>query len=411
VTQAATERLVGLGAVSRLLVGRLVQARPAPVVALFVLVQWLATLAFALTVHHDGWVYGRGDDQAAYEVSRQLAHGHLLATSLGYGWSILLLPFAIVAGSNVVHALPAIVLVNVLLLMPVAMVATFGVALRLAGRLFGYWTLALWIALPFIGIAYTDAGYKQRYTQLALPDGLGLTPGPKFPELVALAVAAYFTLRAIQRSGRADAAIAGLLAGAAFGIDPTAALFLIGVGLALLASRRLQLIPPLILGVAPCVLALLFWRWQSTGHVSFHIDRLDWNRLGDNLSSVREHFWSMRVAEWVPFAGLVALARRSLTGALLVGGWFFAFVIVEGTRPSSNLESGALLHQLVPVIPAFVLLVAALPFLLPDTHRPAVPAPRPWGNPRVQAMLIAALVVVSAVLPVVLAAVARRVPS
>jgi len=113
----------------------------------------------------------------------------------------------------------------------------------------------------------------------------------------------------------------------------------------------------------------------------------------------------------VPFAGLVALARRSLTGALLVGGWFFAFVIVEGTRPSSNLESGALLHQLVPVIPAFVLLVAALPFLLPDTRRPAVPAPQRWGNPRVQAMLIAALVVVSAVLPVVLAAVTKRVPS
>jgi hypothetical protein len=227
---------------------------------------------------------------------------------------------------------------------------------------------------------------------------------------VALTAAAYFTLRALQGRLRWDAAFAGLLAGAAVAIRPSSALYLCAVALAVVACRRFALVPAFAAGLLPPLLALAFWRWQALGHVPISpgFGSLHWAQIGSNLGSVQEHFWSKRVLEWTLLAGTVALARRGLTALVLFGGWLWAFLLFEGSRPEGSLETGALLPMLIPAIPAFVLLVACLPLLLPGVpaRLPQATDAREWRRPRVRTALFVAGVLLFAVVPVVLAAVA-----
>ena len=168
--------------------------------------QWLAVAALALTVKHNGWLYYAGGDQLwHYTGAYLLAHGHLPATFVGYGWSILLLPVAAVAGPNLASALPAIVLFNTVVLLPVALLCVYAIAARIAGRIFGYFAAALWIALPYLGILFVEPGYHQKYTELTLPQVLGLASVPDFPAHGGLLVSAYFCLRALESRRLDDA--------------------------------------------------------------------------------------------------------------------------------------------------------------------------------------------------------------
>ena len=176
--------------------------RTAYVLGALVLAQWLAVLALALTVRHNGWLYYAGGDQLwHYSGAYLLAHGHLPPTFVGYGWSIILLPLAWLAGPNLVSALPGIVLANTLVLLPIALLCVYGIASRIAGRLFGYFAATVWIALPYLGILFVEPGYHQKYTELTLPQALGLSSVPDFPATVALLVAAYLCLRAALDAG------------------------------------------------------------------------------------------------------------------------------------------------------------------------------------------------------------------
>ena len=66
-----------------------------------VLVQWLAILAFALTVRHNGWLYYQGGDQLwSYTTAWLLGDGRIPFTAVGFGWPFVLLPVAAVAGPS-----------------------------------------------------------------------------------------------------------------------------------------------------------------------------------------------------------------------------------------------------------------------------------------------------------------------
>ena len=130
-----------------------VSLRPAYVLGGLLVVQWLAVLALALTVRHNGWLYYAGGDQLwHYSGAYLLAHGHLPPSIVGFGWSILLMPLALIAGPNLVSALPGIVLFNTVVLLPVALLCVYGIGARIAGRLFGYFAAALWIALSRLSV-------------------------------------------------------------------------------------------------------------------------------------------------------------------------------------------------------------------------------------------------------------------
>lgn len=413
-----------------------VESRPVPaVLGTLVAVEWSAVLALARTVRHNGWIYYQGGDQLwYYTLGWLLGRGELAQTLVGYGWSVMLAPISWLAGPNLVSALPAIVLLDVLVLLPLAMCALYGIAARIGGRLFGYWAVVLWIVVPFIGIRYTNAGYHQKYTELLLPQAFGLTAMADFPAMVAAAVSIYFCARVLfERSPRGwDAAAAGVAAGAAIAVKPSASIFLAGPALALLATRRPRLLASFAAGLAPALVTLTVWKERGLGQIpilgsasteasssslapplgaglSKYTGQLDWGRFTNNLDLIREHFWSVRVVEWLVVAGLVGLARRSPRAALLVGGSFAAIVVVKGSYSSASVEDGSVFRIMMPAFPMFVLLLAGLPLLLPHAPRrlsewrPAFPE-RP---PRMRRGLVLAAAVLTAVAPLAAFAAAR----
>jgi hypothetical protein len=421
----------GLDGLRRAL-GLLERARPLHVLSAFIAVEWLITLGVAVTVRHNGWLYYQGGDELWHYVTAWvLGQGHLPHTSVGYAWSILLLPFALIGGPNLVSVLPFIVLLNVLVLMPVALLATYGIGQRIGGRLFGYWAAALWILVPLIGIKYTDAGYHQRYTELLLPQSLGLTAMSDFPSMVASVVAAYFALRAVQEDMPWDGVFAGLFAGIALGIKPSNAPLLVGIGLALLAARRVRSIAYLAAGLAPGVLALALWKARGEGNLPLlrsgalgdHLVTAraapvlgalnlhqyvhpSWSFFTAELHDIEQHFWSVRVLEWLAIAGMVGLLRRSRPLGLLFGGWFFSMIAIKWTSPNhGTIADSDLLRQSIPTIPAALMLLAGVVLLFPGLpQRLPRTAPRPWGTHRARVGLAAALVTLFAIVPAAFAA-------
>ena len=81
--------------------------RAAYVLGVLIAVQWLAVLAFALTVRHNGWLFYSGGDQLwHYTDAYVLGHRLQPPSFVGYGWSMLLLPVTYFTGPNLVSALP-----------------------------------------------------------------------------------------------------------------------------------------------------------------------------------------------------------------------------------------------------------------------------------------------------------------
>jgi hypothetical protein len=372
---------------------RLLSVRTAYVLGALVLVQWVALLVFALTVRHNGWLYYAGGDQLwHYSGAYLLAHGHLPPTFVGYGWSILLLPFAAIAGPNIVSALPAIVLLNTLVLGPVALVCIYGIATRIAGRLFGYWAALLWIALPYLGIVFVEQGYHQKYTELTLPQLLGLSSVPDYPAIVALVVAAYFCLRALDSTAWYPAAAAGLATGYSLAMKPSNSIFLFAPALFFLVLRWRALLP-YVLGLAPAALTLALWKYRGLGALAaapaepmplaggvgglgrriYNPDLNSWDHLHQVLLALREHFWAARVLEWLPLGGLVALLLRSRRGFLLLAPWFVAYLLLKGTYNPASVDDASFWRIMMPAYPAFLLLAASTVLLVPGIR--ARPAP------------------------------------
>ena len=202
--------------------------QPWSVLAPLVLVQWAAVALFAVTVRHNGWLYYQGGDESAYWTTAwSLGSGHLPVTPIGWGWSTLLSPVAAVAGPGFLHALPAVVVLQGVLLLPVAVLSVYSIGARLGGRLLGYGAAGFWIAAPFLVILAADPRYHERWVEQFLPQALGLTGLSDFPSTVTLLAAAALILRALAERGWANTVLAGLVAGFGIGIKPANALFLV----------------------------------------------------------------------------------------------------------------------------------------------------------------------------------------
>ncbi len=382
---AAPAVLAGAAARVRRVLNALLAVRTAYVLGAFVVAQWIAVLLLALTVRHNGWLYYAGGDQIwHYSGAYLLGHGQLPPTLVGYGWSILLLPIAPFAGPNLVSALPAIVLLNTLVLLPVALLCLYGIAARIAGRLFGYWAVALWIAIPYLGIVFLEPGYHQKYTELTLPQLVGLTSVPDFPSVVALLVGAYFCLRALDSPNWYPAVAAGLATGYSIAIKPSNSIFLVAPVLTLLVLRWRALLP-FGLALAPALLTLAVWKYRGLGelaaaptetvrlagatdllHRIHDTGKLNsWEHLHQVLLALREHFWISRVMEWLPLAGIVALLARSRRGLLLIGSWFVVYLLAKGTYIPASIEDASFWRILMPAFPAYVLLSASVVLLVP----------------------------------------------
>jgi len=426
---ALPRRTLGLVGSAR---DRLLAVRPLYVLGTLVGVQWAALAALALTVRHNGWVYYMGGDQLwHYSGAYLLGHGELAPTFVGVGWSTLLTPIAWIAGPNLVSALPFIIVLNGLILVPLGLFCMYGIAERIGGRLFGYWGALLWIVLPYAGIRYALAGYHQKYTELTLPQVLGLGAMADFPSMVALLVGAYLCVRAVEGGHWLWGAGAGFAVGYALAIKPSNGVFLFAPALLFLFFRWRAAIP-FALGLGPPLALLAYWKERGFGHVpafatpppdrrvasgigdvlhpgTRYLGNNSWTQLHNNLIQLREHLWSDRVLEFLALAGIVALLIRSRRAGVFVGAWFLGFLLLKGSYINARVEDGGFWRLLLPAFPAFVLIVAAVPLLFPGVRlRPQ--SLRPVRVPR--RALVGALAVVAAVLfvfPVSLVAAAKPV--
>jgi hypothetical protein len=126
-------------------------------------------------------------------------------------------------------------------------------------------------------------------------------------------------------------------------------------------------------------------------YVPFDVDQINYQFLG-----FREFFWSARVIEFIPVAGAIAVVRRSAAQAVFLVTWLLAFFLIKGSSEAVNVETGSIWRLLMPAFPAYFLLLAAIPLLVPVwgdklARRFAVPKPRPL-RPRSVAFLAAVVV-------------------
>ncbi|MDX6503374.1 MAG: hypothetical protein QOE29_499 [Gaiellaceae bacterium] len=203
------------------------------------LLQWGLVGWLALHAQHNGWLYYQGGDETfLYSSATVIGHGHLPEASVGYVWPLVMAPLTWIAGPNFIAALPGMVLFQVVVLLPLGLLAIYGAGARIGGRLVGYLAAAVWVLAPHLTTGLFVARYHEKWFDLTLPQALGLTGMGDFPSMIALAGAAYFVLRLLDEGSDLDAALAAVVTGVAIGLKPSNAIFVVGVGLGLLVARR-----------------------------------------------------------------------------------------------------------------------------------------------------------------------------
>jgi hypothetical protein len=367
--------------------------RPRTVVGSLIGLQVGATVVLALVADHNGWVWFQGGDQIWLTTQGWLlGQLELPPTELGYLWSYALAPIMWVTGPTYVQALPPLVVLQVLVLGPIALLCVYDLACRIGGRLVGYWASFLWAIAPFASIPLFVDRYQERFGEQFLPQALGLTAMSDYPSMVLVLAAAVFVVRSLESPHVHDAVLAGLLLGAATAMKPPNLLMGVGAALAYLVARRWRNGMAFGAAIVPSLLVLALWKERGLGEipalgveqarlaasaattaVSVDLDRyldFDLDHWLTQMDSLREYFFSARVAQWAPVAGLLAVVRvRKAAIAALLAGWLAAFLVVKGFSPRATIDSGSFWRLLMPAWPAYLLLLASIPLLVPTLAR------------------------------------------
>ena len=392
--------------------------------AAVVAVQLLATVALFFSINRNGWLTYQGGDQIWLVTSGWLlGHGTVGYALTSHGWPMLLAPLTWITGSSSVALLPLTTALQVCVLGPIATLAVYDIGARLAGRLAGVWCAAVFVAAPFAAIPFFVQRYHDSWVDQFLPQALGLTQQADFPSVVAVLVSAAFTVRAFEAGARREALLAGTFAGVALALKPSNALFLGGPLLALLLARRFGHVLVFAVALAPALVALTMWKSMGLGGIPlFALDEaklaaglgdpigfpatswfdrtvhLNFDTWKENMSNLREFTWSARVIQFLPLAGAVAVSRRSVPAAGLFLAWLLGYVVIKGAASVATIESGSYWRLVMPALPAFALLTAAIPLLVPTFLQRMGPrlAPLPGRRPGLPgtAVLVAFLAIV-----------------
>jgi len=385
--------------------------------------QWIAVAVFTLVVRHNGWLFYQGGDQTFYYTSSWvISHAHIPESEIGFAWSYLLSPLTLLIGPGYLSALPVLIMLQTVLLLPLALYCVYAITARVGDRQLGYLAAGLWVATPFVMIPLFVQHYHGRYVENFLPQAFGLTGLADFPSLVCLLVAALFCLRALERKDPLDGVAAGLAAGFAIGMKPANALFLAGPILAFPVARRFREAAGFAVALLPGLIALALWKYRGLGHLplitptpkamaaghdaavpvgstlSRYLD-LDLSHLKENFVQLREFMPAAPFLAVLPLAGAIGALRRSPAKALLLLGWVGAFILVKGTSDQANIESGTLLRLVMPGFPPLVIFTALLSLLL------QAPLPLEVPSRRVGRRALMAAAVVFGLAPVLLFAV------
>lgn len=405
--------------------------RPQAVLATLAGAQVGATAALALAVDHNRWVWFQGGDQIGNVTTAWLVGQlELPPTIVSYVWPLVLAPITWATGPTFLQLLPPLVFLQVLVLGPIALVSVYAIAAQIGGRLLGYWASLLWVVAPFAAIPLFVERYQERWSEQFLPQALGLTAMPDFPSTVLLLATAVFVVRALDGDRLTDAALAGLLAGAAGGLKPPNYLFLAGALLAFAVARRWREGAVFSALVAPSILLLALWKYRGLGDIpafaveharlaagasiaGLDLDRyleVDLDHWRTQMDYLREFFWSPRLAQWAPFAGLLAVLRvRRGAIAGLLAGWLGAFLVVKGFSPRADIQANTFWRLLMPAWPAYLLLLASIPLLVPTVARRLGDRVSPRSAAPVRLRWIAVAAILTIVVPGVAIAASSRI--
>jgi hypothetical protein len=410
-------------------VSYLSRARPVPLLAALCAAQLAITAWFAFATPHNGFVWYSGGDATEYWTSQwAVAHLRLTQSIVGWGLPVLYAWVPLVTGTTLLSGLPVIVLFQALVLVPLAVILIWLVADRLFGRLYAWGATALWVAAPPLllwGMRRQD--YRVQFEQGFLaPHVYGLTNMADFPSLVLVLACAWATLRALDSSRPEEWLFAGLLAGVAIGVKPANAFFLVAV--VVLLALRIRLQGALLFGAAliPAVTTLAVWKQRGLGNLPVFSaggpreaagpvvaadtgKYLPWDlhHLSMELRDLMEVFWSVRLLEWIAVAGVFAAVRRGGARGVFLAVWFVMFCVVKGSSDQASVSTTSYFRLTEPGLPAFVLLAAAIPYLVPRRReRIACDPPRP-----VPRWVIAATAIVGGVVPLALVLAVRPQPS
>ena len=345
-------------------------------------------------VQRNGWLFYQGGDQTWFYTSAwELAHGRVPETLVGYLWPFLLAPLAFLAGPDFLDGLPVIILLQLLVLVPVAVLCAYWIAARIGGRLLGYFAAAAWIVAPFAAQPLFVGRYHERWNEQTLPQALGFTALGDFPSMVLLMIAAVFVLRALDGRARGDVVAAGLVAGLAIALKPANGLFVFAPLVAFALARRWRAVLEFGVALIPALVTLAVWKYRGTGISVLALDPtvlaaaaepppphpseltwweqardfvpLDIHQLNHQFLGFREYFWSARLLEFIPVAGAIAIARRSIPKAAFFAVWLAAFFVVKGSSPSVSVETATIWRLLMPAWPAYFVLAISIPLLVP----------------------------------------------
>ncbi len=391
---------------------------------------WIALAAYTTKVNHNAWLFYQGGDQIWYWTTGWLVgNGWLNDPLVSPGWSMLLMPFAWIGGPGFLGGLPLVMLLQIVVFAPLALWSMYELASRVGGRYIGYFGAAAWTIAPYIAIPLFVHRYHDRYVDQFLPLPFGLTAMADYPTTVCLLASAALAVRAVDNRDPSTAALSGLTLGFAALVKPSSIIYALAPVLMLLLARRWRELAIGAIGVVPALIALTIWKYRGLGDIPAftyqetrvalggdtimepyrrYVD-ISWHNIAVNLDSLREFFWSVRVLQWVPFAGAIAVARRSLALAVFFSAWFWAFFLLKGSADQATVDSGTFFRLLIPAMPAFFILAAAIPLLVP-LHGPALARRTRRGPPRpIGWRLVVPVVIVLGIAPIVAAAAATPV--
>jgi hypothetical protein len=274
--------------------------------------------------------------------------------------------------------------------------------------------------------------YHEKWTEQFLPQATGLTAMADFPSMVAVLAAAFFVTRSLTPQRLLDAALAGLLLGAAGGLKPPNLLLGFGAALAYPIARRWREAAAFGGALVMGLLMLAFWKQRALGTLpvfalqevrlaagatpmalDLNIHRyvqLDLDHWRLQMAQLREFFFSPRLAQWALLAGLLAVvrARRSAIAGLLAG-WLAAFILVKGFNENADIQANTFWRLLMPAWPAYLLLLASIPLLVPTLIRRLGPRLAPPTDGAVRARWVVIALVLTILVPAAATAASSRV--
>jgi hypothetical protein len=389
---------------------------------------------FAFSTPHNGWIWNSGGDATEYWTGQwAVGHGIIPQAIIGYALPVYYGWVPHVTGTTLFEGAPVIVLLQAIVLVPLALVLFWLVADRLFGRVYAWCAAALWVAGPLLLLHGFVSRYHATFDQnFLVPHWFGFTNMADLPSMVAVLACVWLALRWLDTGSGTDAVLGGLVLGLALGLKPSNGFIVPPLVVLVACARRPRQAALWLASVVPALVTLALWKVRGLGNLPLTSTSLgsvrsatgsspvlalttskyvqfDWHHLNEELKDLREVFWSLRFLEFLIVAGAFGVIRKSPLRGTFVVLWFVSYGIFKGSSTHSDFTNTNWFRLAEPGIPAYILLAVGVVYCLPGVGRrvaslrPALPDGLAFNRRKVAApavlLALVPLVVLAAASP------------